>query len=91
LTKAERQKMIAVWEALLLLDDILTTPPLLHSYEPLRRRAAVISSRTRAGLYDSLYVALAEREGCEVVMADDKAVRNRNAAPPALGCGAAIC
>jgi predicted nucleic acid-binding protein len=33
--------------------------------EPLHRRAAVISSRSRAGLYDSLYVALAEREGAK--------------------------
>ncbi len=76
LTKSERQKAIAIGEAELLLDDILRTPPVFHPFEPLLRRATAISSRARAGLYDCLYVALAEREGCEVVMADDRAISN---------------
>jgi len=29
----------------------------------------------RVGIYDCLYVALAEREGCELVTADDKVLR----------------
>jgi predicted nucleic acid-binding protein len=30
----------------------------------------------RIGVYDCLYVALAEREGCELVTADDKLIEN---------------
>ncbi|MGM0487984.1 MAG: type II toxin-antitoxin system VapC family toxin [Planctomycetota bacterium] len=75
LTKCERQKIIAVGHALRLLDDILSDLPQIHPYEPLLRRATAISSQTRAGLYDCLYVALAEREGCKLVTADE---RSRN-------------
>jgi predicted nucleic acid-binding protein len=78
LTKCERQKLIPLGQALPLLDDILSELPQLFAYEPLLRRAAEISSQTRAGLYDCLYVALAEREGCDVVTADQKAINNRN-------------
>jgi hypothetical protein len=35
LTKAERQKLIPVGQAAVLLADILTTPPAIHPYEPL--------------------------------------------------------
>ncbi len=72
LTKCERQKIIPVGQALPLLDDILSDLPQIHPYEPLLRRATDISSQTRAGLYDCLYVALAEREGCELVTADER-------------------
>jgi predicted nucleic acid-binding protein len=33
-------------------------------------RTTAISSETRLGVYDCVYVALAERERCEVVTAD---------------------
>jgi predicted nucleic acid-binding protein len=48
----------------------------MYPYEPLLDRAVDISSQTRCGLYDCLYVALAEREGCELVTADDKLIKN---------------
>ncbi len=38
-------------------------------------RAIDISSQYRQGAYDCLYVALAERENCELVTADDKLVQ----------------
>jgi predicted nucleic acid-binding protein len=76
LTKAERQKLIPVGQAIVLLADILTTPPAMHSYEPLLARAVDISSQARGGLYDCLYVALAEREGCELVTDDQKLIAN---------------
>jgi predicted nucleic acid-binding protein len=76
LTKAERQKLIPVGDARRLLADILFTKPTLHDYEPLLARAVEISSRYRSGLYDCLYVALAEREGCELVTDDGKLVAN---------------
>jgi predicted nucleic acid-binding protein len=76
LTKAERQKLVPVGQARHLLADILSTPPVRHSYESLLARAVDISSRTRGGLYDCLYVALAEREGCELVTDDQKLLAN---------------
>jgi predicted nucleic acid-binding protein len=36
----------------------------------------------RCGVYDCLYVALAEREGCEFITADDRFVRNLGAQFP---------
>src|SRR5438309_313376 len=82
LTKSERQQLIPVGDARPLLAKILRTLPALHSYGKLLHRATDISSRTRSGLYDCLYVALAEREGCELVTADDKLVRNLQAQFP---------
>lgn len=76
LTKSERQKVIQVGKARLFLADILSTSPALHAYDPLLFRATDISSQTRSALNDCLYVALAEREGCELVTADDKLVKN---------------
>ena len=76
LTRAERRKIIAIGEAAVFLANVLSTSPTLHDYIPLLGRAVAISSRMRAGVYDCLYVALAEREGCEFVTADDKLVNN---------------
>jgi predicted nucleic acid-binding protein len=47
-------------------------------------RAYAISSAVRIGLYDCLYVALAEREGCEFVTADTKLLANLGARFPFL-------
>jgi predicted nucleic acid-binding protein len=74
LTKAERQKLIPVGDARRLIADVLSTPPILHPLDPLFYRAVDISSQTRAGFYDCLYVALAEQEKCELVTADDKLI-----------------
>jgi len=76
LTRAERQGRIAVSQAAVLWADVMATAPVLHPYLPLLPRAIVISSQQRVGVYDCLYVALAEREGCELVTADDRLVRN---------------
>jgi predicted nucleic acid-binding protein len=76
LTKAERQKLIQPGEARKFFLALLKYPPVLHDYEPLLLRAIDISSLYRAGLYDCLYVALAEREGCELVTADQRAINN---------------
>lgn len=76
LTKAERQKLIQVGDARRLIRSILRTSPSLHSTASLFFRAVDISSQTRSGFYDCLYVALAEREGIEFVTADDKLVNN---------------
>jgi predicted nucleic acid-binding protein len=76
LTKAERQKLIKVGRASFLHGTVMSARPVLHAYVPLVSRAIDISSQTRSAFYDCLYVALAEREGCELVTVDDKLVRN---------------
>src|SRR5207245_583102 len=76
LTKCERQKIIAVGQALLLLDDILSELPQIFPYEPLLRQATAVSSQTKSSVLDCLYVALAEREACDLVTADDKLFNN---------------
>ena len=39
-------------------------------------RAVDISSATRIAITDCIFVALAEREGCELLTADDKLMKN---------------
>ena len=70
LLKAERTKRINVGEAKTLYASIAADIPTLHAYMPLMPRAGEIASRHRVALYDCLYIALAERESCEVVTAD---------------------
>jgi predicted nucleic acid-binding protein len=74
-TRAERQGRISQSQAAVLWVDVMRTAPLLHPYLPLMPRAIDISSQFRVGVYDCLYVALAEREGCEFVTADDRLVK----------------
>ena len=54
----------------------MNSPPALIPHASLVARAIDISSRTRSGYYDCLYVALAEREGCELITADQKSINN---------------
>lgn len=70
LAKAERRGLLAVGEASILLDDLPL--PELHSSLALLPWAVDMASRARIGVYDCLYVALAEREHCEFVTADRK-------------------
>ncbi|MBL8792442.1 MAG: type II toxin-antitoxin system VapC family toxin [Planctomycetia bacterium] len=76
LTRAERKGIIQPPQAIHLLADVLSTPVTLHPYRSLLPRAVAISSVFRCGVYDCLYLALAEREGCAFVTADDKLVKN---------------
>jgi predicted nucleic acid-binding protein len=75
LAKAERRGIIPQGDADRLLANVLSTPPQFHPYLPLLKRALDIASQSRIGVYDCLYVALAEREGCELLTADDRLVR----------------
>ena len=74
LTRAERQLRIAVSQSIVLLADVLSTPPVFYPAFPILGRACEISSQLRIGVYDCLYVALAEREGCDLVTADTKLI-----------------
>jgi predicted nucleic acid-binding protein len=70
LLKGERTKRINLGEARTLYVSIGADIPALHPYLPLMPRAGDIASRYRVALYDCLYIALAERESCEVITAD---------------------
>jgi predicted nucleic acid-binding protein len=76
LTRAERQGRLTAAEGARALVDVLQLLPQLHPSLPLLPRAYVISSGMRVGIDDCLYVALAEREGCALVTADGRLVRN---------------
>ena len=76
LTRAERQGRVPPPKSGLLLADVLSTAPILFSFIPLLSRACEISSVMRVGVYDCLYVALAEREKCDFVTTDDRIIKN---------------
>lgn len=76
LVKAERQGVIPAGKTPLELAAIQAVGIPLHPAAPLLRRAAVISLTTRLTVFASLYVALAEREQCQLVTADQKVIRN---------------
>ena len=76
ITRAERQKRITPAEGAAMLADHLKMMPTLHSILPdLLPIAYAISSKMRIGVYDCLYVALADREQCELITADDKLIK----------------
>src|SRR5258708_342994 len=74
LTRAERRAIIKQDEAAALLSVVMMTCPRQYPYQLLLQRATAISSQARIGVYDCLYVALAERENCEFVTADGKLI-----------------
>jgi predicted nucleic acid-binding protein len=74
---AERRKRILPGQALLFLAGVLNAAPALYSATPdLLPRALAIAASSVASAYDCLYIALAEREQCECVTADDRLVKN---------------
>src|SRR5262245_53223001 len=72
LAKAERKRIIHPPEGERRLAIIHRTPPQFHPYMTLTPRAFRIASAHRVAFYDCLYLALAERERCELVTADDR-------------------
>ena len=82
LTKAERLGRVTAPQGGLLWTDVMQTAPLLAATIPLIPRAYDIASNARIGIYDCVYVALAEREKCELISADDTLVRNLQGAFP---------
>jgi predicted nucleic acid-binding protein len=69
LTRAERRNILQPGEAAIRLSRILSFPPDLQPYLLLLPRAVELSSQMRIGVYDCLYVALAERESCQLITA----------------------
>jgi predicted nucleic acid-binding protein len=82
LAKAERRGIIRPPIGAKRLLAVMRNRPDLRPYLPLLPRAYAIASAARHGVYDCLYVALAEREGCELVTADRKLTSNLRARYP---------
>ncbi len=76
LTRAERQQRVTPAQGAQQFLALLKTLPKLFPHLALLPRAYELSSTLRVGVYDCLYVALAEQEKCELVTADDKMVKN---------------
>jgi predicted nucleic acid-binding protein len=76
LAVAERAGRINPGDAALFFVEILKSSPVIRTAIPLLPRAIDICLRTKQSVYDCLYVALAEREVCDLVTADDKLVKN---------------
>lgn len=55
--------------------DLIGDLPDIYQSISLFPRAFDIASQTRASVYDALYVALAEREGCHLATADEKLIK----------------
>ena len=75
LTRAERKGLLKPPEGHQKFTLITAAAPDLHPHIPLLTRAFELSSLMRHGVYDCLYLALAEREGCQVITADEKLVK----------------
>jgi predicted nucleic acid-binding protein len=82
LATAERQRRIKTGESALFLHDIVRAAPALYPTIPLRPRAMALAIVTRRAVFDCIYLALAEAEGCELVTADDQFVRSLRTSYP---------
>jgi predicted nucleic acid-binding protein len=76
LAKAERRNRIPAGSGYALWQTIMADSPAFHSHFQLMARAYALSIATKSAVYDCLYVALAEKECCELITADDKLVKN---------------
>ncbi len=79
LTKKERQKPVP--DARALWTDMMTDAPELFPTLPLMDRALTISTQCRHNVYDCLYIALAEREDCELITSDEKLIKLQTTFP----------
>lgn len=76
ITRAERQSILTPSQGTLALGRMMGLLPTLFQSLPLLQRAYEISSKARIGVYDCLYVALAEREGCKLLTADQRLINS---------------
>lgn len=80
LTKAGRRGII--FDPRRTLARVMLNAPAMHPFRPLLSRSIEISIQTGHAVYDCLYVALAEREGCVVITADQRMISNLQATFP---------
>jgi predicted nucleic acid-binding protein len=82
LASAERQGRIKTGESVIFLYDILRAAPAIHPTPPLLARAMAVAIVTRRAVYDCVYLALAETEGCDLVTADEQFARGLHSSFP---------
>jgi len=82
LASAERQNRIRPGESAIFLNDILSAAPAIYPSTPLLVRAMELAIATKRAVYDCIYLALAEAEGCEFLTADDQFARGLSGAYP---------
>lgn len=76
LIQAERSGTLGPGEASDGITDLISAGITLHPSEALLQRAAEIAFTARLTASAGLYIALAEREQCQLLTADAKMVRN---------------
>ncbi|MDB5344229.1 MAG: PilT protein N-terminal [Schlesneria sp.] len=76
LTRTHRKGLLLPADAEAKFTLLSNTAPDLFPHIPLLARAFEISLQARIGVYDCIYAALAEREGCELVTADLRLITN---------------
>ncbi len=72
LTRAERKGLITPEDGAKKFTQLLTALPQIYPALSLLPRAYELSSQVRLGVFDCLYIALAEREQCQCVTADKR-------------------
>ncbi len=80
LSRAERRGIVI--DPLTLWYELMAEPLSFVESIPLMPRALEIASRFRIGVYDCLYVALAEREKCDLITADMRLMNGLGSAFP---------
>jgi predicted nucleic acid-binding protein len=80
LTKGERRGVVV--DPDFLYDEIMLDAPRFSPTIPLMARAISIARKARIAVYDCVYVALAEQEGCELITADQKVLNALQASFP---------
>ena len=75
LVMAARSKRILESDLPILYGELMSDLPILYTSTSLLPEAFKIASKARVSVYDALYAALAEREGCLLVTADDKLIK----------------
>jgi predicted nucleic acid-binding protein len=74
LTRAERRGILTAQEGAAHFAALLSGLPEIHASLPLLPRAYELSSQFRLGVFDCVYVSLAEREQCQLITADQRIV-----------------
>lgn len=75
LAKAERKGLLSVGDTARHLQTLQITGVSFHDSFPLLARASEIALTGRFQLFPSLYIALAEREQCQLLTAEPKLLR----------------
>jgi predicted nucleic acid-binding protein len=87
LGKAAARGRMTTAEALQAYTEITQDAPKLYPSMPLVKDAFDLALKHRRAVYDCLYLALAIREGCQLITADDALVRQLQ---PIYGCLVAL-